>query len=164
MTITKAPRSNKPLTSFACSILRKFLDGNFRATDRYEETRGNTTVRVDNLMFRAYLYGQRIFTVCLSNGEVAGICVAFTDTFDSAGMPTRTVRERLNGLLDTLGQKRVLPYNVRVFIDPSYGIAYLGRNDDKVAIGRDLGQIVYIAPDANVLEITEVKFTQQEVA
>lgn len=160
MVITKAPRSNKPLTAFACSALRRFLDGKFRPTDHYKETRGNTSVSVDGLVFRTYLYDQPIFTALVADGKVNSVQVSFTSTYDSAGVPTRTVRERLNGLLDTLGQKHVLPYNVRIFIDPAYEVAYLGRGDERIAVGRDLVQAVTIAPSPDFLNISHIEFSE----
>ena len=50
------------------------------------------------------------------------------DFYDSKGRPSRTTRERLNGLLDALGQNGFIPEGVRVFIRED-GSCNIGKGD-----------------------------------
>ena len=106
-------RSNRQLTQFAVDGLSDFI----RDPAVYSETRGNTTISVymDSLtqepVFQVLLFGVSIF-------ELSAQCLTLRNGgfFDSKGRPSRTTRERLNGLLDTAGQLRLIPEGVRLFL------------------------------------------------
>lgn len=59
---------------------------------------------------------------------VAGLCVFTGDFYDSKGRPSRTTRERLNGLLDALGSAEFIPAGVRVFLRED-GSCCIGKGD-----------------------------------
>ena len=96
---------------------------------------GNTDVEVDacsncerpsHLVIR--LYGKDIMRLLFSPVNprvVAGIIVRTGDFYDSKGRPSRTTRERLNGILGALGTANFIPDGVRVFI----------REDNSCALG-----------------------------
>lgn len=106
-------RSNRTLTQFAANGLSDFI----RDPAVCSETRGNTTISVymDSLtqepVFQVLLFGVSIF-------ELSAQCLTLRNGgfFDSKGRPSRTTRERLNGLLDTAGQLRLIPEGVRLFL------------------------------------------------
>jgi hypothetical protein len=106
-------RSNRTLTQFAADGLSDFI----RDPAVYSEVRGNTTISVhrDSVtqepVFQVLLFGVSIF-------ELSAQCLTLRNGgfFDSKGRPSRTTRERLNGLLDTAGQLRLIPEGVRLFL------------------------------------------------
>jgi hypothetical protein len=106
-------RSNRTLTQFAVDRLSSFV----RDPSVFSETKGNTTVcvhmdkRTQDLTFQVFLFGASIFELdsqhlILRNGGF----------FDSKGRPSRTTRERLNGLLDTAGDLNLIPEGARLFL------------------------------------------------
>ena len=107
-------RSNRTLTQFAVDKLSQFT-GSPRTVQ--EKTQGNTTVSVhmdretQELTFQVFLFGQSIF-------ELSEQCLIIRNGgfFDSKGRPSRTTRERLNGLLDAAGDLGCIPEGVRLFL------------------------------------------------
>ncbi len=112
-------RSNRTLTQFAVDKLADFV----AKPQVFNETRGNTAVSVhmdrftQELTFQVFLFEQSIFELSEQSTIVRN-----GNFFDSKGRPSRTTRERLNGLLDAAGSLGLMPEGVRLF---------LGRNDQK---------------------------------
>jgi hypothetical protein len=159
--LSRPPRSNRPLTTLACTHLGYFLLGvlpDGAPSGQISKICGNTRVAYDEDTFTVYLYGEPVMRVCQNDGVVSSVELSFTTVYDNAGKPTCTVRERLNGLLDRLGRLGVIPEGVRVFVDQAYDIAYVGKGDDKIAIGRDLATRVTIQPRRDVLEFGSAVF------
>lgn len=155
MTATAKPRSNRQLTEFACQHLDAFLsNSNSKA---FVEQKCNTVVSVsveENLkILRVLLFGSPILTISSVNDKPVSIIISFTEFFDDYGRPSSTTAERLNGLLDRLGSHAILPQNVRVFRDTEWYMTYLGKGDDKVAVGQSYARRVYLLPNASVLRI-----------
>ena len=106
-------RSNRTLTQFAVDKLVEFTSS---PRTVQEETQGNTTISVhmdretQELTFQVFLFDQSIF-------ELSEQCLIVRNGgfFDSKGRPSRTTRERLNGLLDAAGDLGYIPEGVRVF-------------------------------------------------
>jgi hypothetical protein len=106
-------RSNRTLTQFAVDRLSDFV----RSPSIFSETKGNTTVSVhmdkltQELTFQVFLFKESIF-------ELSTQCLILRNGgfFDSKGRPSRTTRERLNGLLDTAGGLSLIPDGVRLFL------------------------------------------------
>jgi hypothetical protein len=122
-------RSNRQLTQFAVSKIRAFLHGG--AERFFPETQGNTGVIVDSgNIVKVTLFGQPI--LCLRQDAIVVHAGGFYDTL---GRPSRTTRERLNGLLDALGDERIIPEGIRAFIDKETQSCFVGRG----GIGRELG-------------------------
>lgn len=149
-------RSNRPLTEFACRRLDAFLESQ-RSIDS-TTTNGNTTVVVASNevfdSFRVFLFNEEILSLVRS-ARGTSVRVSFTSYYDYFGQPTGTTLERLNGLLDRLGCHGVLPTGTRVFRDKSLPepITYLGRGDDKIAVGSGLAESVYIKASPITLNI-----------
>jgi hypothetical protein len=109
-------RSNRTLTQFAVDKLVEFI----AKPKTLSETQGNTTVSVhmdrlsQELTFQVFLFEESIF-------ELSEQCVILRNGgfFDSKGRPSRTTRERLNGLLDAVGGLGVIPEGVRLFLGHS---------------------------------------------
>jgi len=107
-------RSNRTLTQFAVDKLSQFI-ASPQAVQ--EEAQGNTTVSVhmdretQEPTFQVFLFGQSIF-------ELSEQCLIIRNGgfFDSKGRPSRTTRERLNGLLDAAGGLGLIPEGVRLFL------------------------------------------------
>lgn len=106
-------RSNRKLTQEACNAIATCLDNprGFRTW-----CAGNTSVTLSAVKFN-----QMVIEVCLYGRIIAeitedGILVRNGGFFDSRGLPSRTTRERLNGILDLLGYRKLIPDGVRVFI------------------------------------------------
>lgn len=140
-------RSNRPLTEFACRHLDAFLES--RRSIASTLANGNTTVAVRSEpthdLLKVFLFNDEILSVTRS-ARGTSVRVSFTSYYDHFGQPTATTCERLNGLLDRLGCHEVLPTGVRVFRDHSSDepLTYLGRGDDKIAVGEGLAESVYI--------------------
>lgn len=128
-------RSNRQLTQFAVDKIRQYMvygPKNFK-----EEKAGNTEVALEDcpacpgiaLVIR--LFGKeilRLVTNPFNPRVITGICVFAGDFYDSKGRPSRTTRERLNGLLDILGSANLIPEGVRVFLRED-GSCCLGKGD-----------------------------------
>ena len=107
-------RSNRTLTQFAVDKLAEFTSSPGSVE---EETQGNTTVSVhidrdtQEFTFQVFLFGESIF-------ELSDQCLIVRNGgfFDSKGRPSRTTRERLNGLLDAAGDLGLIPEGVRLFL------------------------------------------------
>lgn len=130
-------RSNRTLTQFAVDMLRKAM---VYGPDGIEKTvMGNTEIEVDacghcnrpsHLVIR--LYGKEIMRVLFSpvnQRVVAGVIIKTGDFYDSKGRPSRTTRERLNGLLDALGTAKFIPEGIRVFVRACDNSCVLGKDD-----------------------------------
>ena len=70
----------------------------------------------------------RIYTTPLNHQTPIAIMISTGDFYDSKGRPSRTTRERLNGLLDYLCGEGYLPEGVRVFLRED-GICCIGRGE-----------------------------------
>ena len=120
-------RSNRQLTQFAVDALRELLDSDVSYDTR---SAGNTKVRVapyaiDEVRYSVELFGEEILAITLG-GQNPLIDVYTGNFYDSKGRPSRTTRERLNGLLDFLSSRQLLPEGVRVFIRKD-GLCCIGR-------------------------------------
>ena len=108
-------RSNRTLTQFAVEKLHQFSESDRQET--FIEKKGNTTCSVkfspvkEEFVFRVCLFDKLIF-------EASERCVSVFsgDFYDSKGRPSRTTRERLNGLLDAVGELGWTPKGVRAFL------------------------------------------------
>ncbi len=126
-------RSNRQLTQFAVDRVKGLLMG---ATD--QSAAGNTTVERDDcdccerpshIVVR--LFGEeiiRFYTSPLNNRIIVGALVSAGNFYDSKGRPSRTTRERLNGLLDFACRQNFFPEGIRVFIRED-GDCCIGRGD-----------------------------------
>jgi hypothetical protein len=153
-------RSNRRVTEFACSLLDFFLLKSFRGSG--VRSAGNTRVsyRITRQaqVFQVDLYEEPILRVFCEEWQPCSIWIGVTTFFDSNGAPSRTTRERLNGLLDRLGAHGVIPAGVRVFRDPdsspdaaSYRV---GCRSCSVPVGEGVATCLYISPGSGELKIT----------
>jgi len=149
MTQTEISRSNRPLTEFACSLLAQFLTGKYIGEG--SEQRGNTEVRYSadayQQEFFVSIFDKQIFQISMSRWIPSLIQISFGDYWDDYGRPSTTTVERLNGLLNRLAIFRVIPNNVRIFRDPEHKLSYIGRFDDKIAVGEKYATVIQIKPD-----------------
>lgn len=146
-------RSNRPLTQFAIRKLQEFLSGEPHQFTPAQE--GNTAVSInlegDFHVLGFWLHGERILELMFDGPRFEGAIVYDGNFYDGAGNPSTTTRERLNGLLDELGESCLIPEGVRVFNDKESGKAYVGRGSVRMPLGR--GQLpVHI--DANAVRLT----------
>lgn len=129
------PRSNRQLTQFAVDKLRQYL---VYGPDLFvSEKAGNTEVYFNNcptcprMALEIKLFAKTILQLIpnpFNPRVIAGIGVFTGDFYDSKGRPSRTTRERLNGLLDALGTAGFIPEGVRVFLRED-GTCCLGKGD-----------------------------------
>lgn len=116
-------RSNRSLTQFAVDKLRQYMvygpDNFVNAKAGNTEVRYNKCPTCPRIELGFYLYDKKIMQVIpnpFNPRVIAGIGIFTGDFYDSKGRPSRTTRERLNGLLDALGTSGFIPEGVRVFI------------------------------------------------
>lgn len=150
-------RSNRQLTQFAVNKINQYLEAgpiSFRS-----EKQGNTEVCFYKCpesacllrSLRVKLFGELICSLVLSpvNPLITSGVVLFGGNFyDSKGRPSRTTRERLNGILDILGERGVIPSGLRAFINPSTGECCIGKGDQCRPLSNNTDKVVILAnPD-----------------
>ena len=116
-------RSNRQLTQFAVGKVREYL---VHGPDQFiQEKAGNTEVvfidcpTCPRCALEVRLFGKTILQLVpnpFNPRVIAGIGVFTGDFYDSKGRPSRTTRERLNGLLDARGDAGFVPTGVRVVL------------------------------------------------
>ena len=87
------------------------------------------TERPNHVVVR--LFGKEIFrayTSPLNGRTIIGIQIKTGRFYDSKGRPSRTTRERLNGLLDFACDQKFLPEGVRVFLRED-GLCCVGKGE-----------------------------------
>lgn len=130
-------RSNRQLTQLAVDQLRTALT--YGPSGLPPRKFGNTEVKVVECTcpcnrapyIEFSLFGKpimEVYTSPMNNRLIIGTIVKTGDFYDSKGRPSRTTRERLNGLLDALGDAGFLPKGVRVFLRDDGG-CYVGKGD-----------------------------------
>ena len=130
-------RSNRQLTQLAVDQLRIALT--YGPDQLVPQKFGNTEVevikctclcnRAPHIEFR--LFGKpimEVYTSPLNHRLIVGAVLKTGDFYDSKGRPSRTTRERLNGLLDALGTAGFIPDGIRVFIREDNG-CYIGKGE-----------------------------------
>lgn len=107
-------RSNRQLTQTAIKAVDLALkwDGVLGGT----VIAGNTEISSHDGGVRVKLFGKEILFLGFQANRVATVVVRSGDFYDSKGRPSRTTRERLNGLLDFLGDRGIIPEGTRVFL------------------------------------------------
>lgn len=148
-------RSNRPLTQFAVRKLHEYLGDESRYFAPEQE--GNTAVSLnldgDFEVLTFWLHGERILEVIFDSPQFAGINVYDGNFYDRAGNVSTTTSERLNGLLDALGEQCLIPEGVRVFKSKENGHTMVGRGPAARPLGRDF-EPVSIEPNAITLEFS----------
>ena len=131
-------RSNRQLTQFVVDRIRYAIRYGADKLSAHSIA-GNTEVDVDtcdscprpaHLVVK--LFGKeiaRLYFSPIDTKKIADLMVSSGEFFDSKGRPSRTTRERLNGILDALGDAKVLPEGVRAFIDGETGQCRVGKGD-----------------------------------
>jgi len=103
-------------------------------------------VDIAEQIFSVTVFDRLVMQVRKEGNEIVDIYVFSGFYYDADGNPTRTVRERLNGLLDTLGEEGIIPLGVRVIMDKEYNMCYLALNDDMVALNKHYCDMIGIKP------------------
>lgn len=121
-------RSNRTLTQFAVNNLQAILQ-NGPSLCSSSNVAGNTEVAV--VLSQAHpacavvrLFGKEIFRLhykAKNSNKVIGLTIQTGDFYDKDGRPSRTTRERLNGILDAMGTANLIPEGVRVYLDQEGG-------------------------------------------
>lgn len=114
-------RSNRQISQFAVDMVRDFIsDLSAGTAGHFSRTKGNTKVELTDFghgsySVSVYLFNRPILVLGLHKHQVEEIIVWSGGYYDRSGNPTRTTRERLNALLDALGEDRIIPQGIRVF-------------------------------------------------
>ena len=125
-------RSNRQLTQLAVNKVQQYLTHGPSGFTPFSA--GNTSVDVDRRSsphLVVSLFNKEIARLImnpLDHRAVAGLVVSSGDFYDAKGRPSRTTRERLNGLLDALGTAGFIPQGVRVFLRED-GACCVGKGD-----------------------------------
>ena len=128
-------RSNRQLTQFAVDRIKYHIakgpvPGTSAAGNTEVEVRRSSCCdRPDQILVK--LFNKLIMKIYLSpvnNRTPVGIVLQTGDFYDSKGRPSRTTRERLNGILDSLGAFNVIPEGTRVFIGED-GTCHIGKGE-----------------------------------
>lgn len=137
-------RSNRPLTLFAVGKIQEFLDLGLR---RFQPARaGNTSVTLkqegDICTLCIWLFHQPIIELYFVGDYFDRLVISDGKFYDKAGNPSRTTRERLNGILDQLGELCLIPEGVRVFLADQRTKCYIGRGEVREPFGRGYPDVV----------------------
>jgi hypothetical protein len=127
-------RSNRQLTQFAVDRVGRILDcgpGFIAESD----SAGNTEVCTRFAEASVKLFGEEILFLGFQADKVVTVAVRSGNFYDSKGRPSRTTRERLNGLLDLLGDRGIIPEGTRVFL--SGDGCRVGKGDQSQPLGKD---------------------------
>ena len=147
-------RSNRQLTQFAVDKIRQYMV--YGPEKFVNEKAGNTEVVLEDcptcprIALVTRLFNKDILRIVVNPFNprvVAGLCVFTGDFYDSKGRPSRTTRERLNGLLDALGAAGFIPEGVRVFL----------REDGSCCIGKGASCKHFDAGNDKVLILSHPK-------
>lgn len=147
-------RSNRQLTQFAIRKVTEYLHKG--PSEFRNEIQGNTEVeyhKCDSVgctsrTVRVKLFGEAILTLMISPTDPkvpSGIILSGGNFYDSKGRPSRTTRERLNGLLDSLGTFNFIPNGIRAFIDKDTGECRVGSEHGSRPFGEQLDTIVILS-------------------
>lgn len=116
----------------------------------FREESGNTCIECiagPNLkVVKVFLHGGEILSVIRMYSIATSIRVSFDSILKENGKPSKTAVERLNGLLDELNHQSLLPNGVRIFWDRDHECYYLGRGEEKIAVGSRFATNVLLAP------------------
>lgn len=130
-------RSNRQLTQLAVDQLRIALT--YGPDQLVPQKFGNTEVsvvdctctcnRAPHIEFKLFdKVIMEVYTSPLNHRLIVGVIIKAGDFYDGKGRPSRTTRERLNGLLDALGTAGFIPDGIRVFIREDSG-CYVGKGE-----------------------------------
>jgi hypothetical protein len=148
-------RSNRPLTQFACGCLDLFLSLPGYRTDR---SKGNTTIKCFKdepfRKFKTFVDDEEVLELIVFQDEPVAVKVSTGDLLDDDGHPVDYVVERLNGLLDSLGTHRIIPFGVRMFYDKTDEVFCLGKGEQKIPVGLLHASQVIIEADSFELKMT----------
>ena len=147
-------RSNRQLTQFVVDRIRYALSYGADKVNAHSVA-GNTEVDLDfcnscprpaHLVVK--LFGKeiaRLFFSPIDTKKVAGLMISAGDFYDSKGRPSRTTRERLNGILDALGAAGFLPEGVRTFIHKDTSVCCVGRDEDCRELSSEQPRVIILA-------------------
>jgi len=128
-------RSNRPLTQFSIRKWREFfahetLQKPGFLPQRKGTTRATMKIDGDRHVFRLSLYDETIVEVFFDDHTFAGLKLYDGNFYDRLGQPSTTALERINGLLDELGESGLIPSDVRAFKCKEAGQVFVGRRGD----------------------------------
>ena len=145
-------RSNRQITQLMCDAARAYRLGTLTAPS---VEFGNTRVSMQDMgrgfaRVLVHLFGKPIMEAVASKDAVTHAALYTGDFYDSKGRPSRTTRERINGLLAQGGDNNVIPQGVRVFIHKETGQCCVGKGDHYRPFDKD-HTAVYIQPNPTEL-------------
>lgn len=157
-------RSNKLHTQRAVNAVNAYLDGHFYTTAKSGDTTVSVLYNKDNEDegVMVSLFERPILKLFKQAGKLTELIILSGFYYDGEGNPTRTARERLNGLLDALGERQIIPPRVRVVIDPEYQIAYVNHGENKIALNKYYCDIVGITPDPEEISFIALNCIKEE--
>lgn len=127
------PRSNRRLSQFAVDQVVSLLASHPEAPAKplICKEQGNTKVVWESRgskesAIQVFLFDELILELDFYHRVCSFVDIRAGNFYDNYGNPSRTTRERLNALLDALGDAHLLPQGVRVFLD-EWG-SYLGNH------------------------------------
>lgn len=148
-------RSNRPLTQFACRQIKRAVLHPFPVS--FSNSEGNTTVScvADGMKQRitVSLFDSKILELDVYQFAIHAIKVQFGSVFTNNGNPTKTTIERLNGLLELLGELHALPDGVRIFRCPDSDSCAIGKGSDYFVIGKNNYNGLMIRPSKSSFEV-----------
>jgi len=125
-------RSNRQLTQLAVEAVDLALEYGFLIGTTIA---GNTEISSSGEGVQVKLFGKEILFLDFQANRVTTVVVRSGNFYDSKGRPSRTTRERLNGLLDLLGDRGIIPEGTRVFLTDDG--CRVGKGDQSQPLDKD---------------------------
>jgi len=151
-------RSNRLLTTHDIKAMMEYLEGTSKRFWHFGNT-GALVNEQDN--FVVTLFDNPILKIISADNKVDKICVYGGGRYDEYGNPYDLVRERLNGLLDALGDDGIIPTDVRVWYDRENSICYLIHHEQKVALNKNYCRMVTIEANPGEFVIDDMDIVHQ---
>lgn len=131
-------RSNRQATQYVIDALNRCLAEGYSQRKIIIHSTSDTRLEASKNQYVIKLHGQPIMRLD-KHPENPQKLVRITCTtgffYDRFGVPSCKTRERLNGLLDYLGDRGYLPQGVRVFVDEEG--CWVGKGDECIGLDKD---------------------------
>lgn len=140
MTMLHTPgklRVNKRWTQFVVDACLEYLDGS--SVRKWQNPRSDTSAYIaESNDFVVLLHDSPLLRVVKDGDTFKEVCIYLGERTDRDGNPTNIARERLNGLLNILGLRQIIPPDVRVSYDNKESFrSYIVCRDQRVVFGKD---------------------------
>lgn len=153
-------RSNQYTTRQVITTVKDYLNG---LATRSKKEFGLTASKIvldendKDVGFLVTLGGRPILKINKDPEGLRDVYIFSGFYYDTDGNPTNLTRERLNGLLDFLGDENVIPRGVRVIFESESNVCFVHCNGSKTVLNRDYCNIVGVKADPEEFQFVPIE-------